>query len=114
MLHLEIAKGLRDRGHDVLHATEADQARADDREILERVIQENRILITFDQHFGNWAVLPLDRHPGVIRLCLDDAKHQEVVEILTAFLEDLDADAFINFLAIITESNVRWINTAKE
>ena len=35
---------------------------------MERVIAEGRTLITLDEHFGDWAVLPLNKHPGVIRV----------------------------------------------
>jgi len=68
MFPLDVAQGLRGDGYDVLRVSETGQDRADDRQILRRAISENRILITLDEHFGNWVVLPLRRHPGVIRL----------------------------------------------
>ena len=68
MIPLEVARELREQGHDVLRGSETGQNRADDLQILEKAISENRILITLDEHFGDWVVLPLSRHPGVIRL----------------------------------------------
>ena len=37
-------------------------------ELLNKAIAENRILVTLDENFGDWVVLPLSEHPGVIRL----------------------------------------------
>ena len=68
MLRLDVARALRNEGHDVMRASEVGQARADDNEILEKAIAENRILVTLDEHFGDWVILPLRKHSGVIRL----------------------------------------------
>ena len=59
MLRHEVAQALRDEGHDVLRATEVGQARADDDQILQKAISENRVLVTLDEHFGDWVILPL-------------------------------------------------------
>ena len=55
MLRMEVAQALRNAGHDTVRTSETGQSRADDREVLEKAIDENRILITFDKHFGDWA-----------------------------------------------------------
>lgn len=67
-LRFELAELLRSHGHDVVRAAETGQARADDALVLERAVGEERILITLDEHFGDWVVLPLSKHPGVIRV----------------------------------------------
>ena len=68
MLQLDVARALYDEGHDVMRASEVGQARADDYEILQKAIAKNRILVSLDEHFGDWVILPLSKHPGVIRL----------------------------------------------
>jgi len=68
MFRRDVAQALLGEGHDVMRASEVGQARADDHEILQKAITENRILITLDEHFGDWVILPLSKHPGVIRL----------------------------------------------
>ncbi len=35
--------------------------------------RENRILLTLDEHFGDWVILPLKKHPGVIRIKVNPA-----------------------------------------
>jgi predicted nuclease of predicted toxin-antitoxin system len=56
MLRLEVAQTLCDEGHDVVRASEVGQARADDQQILQKAIDENRILITLDQHFSKVSI----------------------------------------------------------
>jgi predicted nuclease of predicted toxin-antitoxin system len=68
MLRHEVAQALRDEGHDVLRATDVGQARADDDQILQKAISENRVLVTLDEHFGDWVILPLSEHSGVSAL----------------------------------------------
>ena len=65
MFGVDVAQALRKEGHNVLRASEIQQSRADDRQILERAITENRLLVTLDEHFGDWVVLPLSQHPGI-------------------------------------------------
>jgi predicted nuclease of predicted toxin-antitoxin system len=65
-LRTEVSCALRGEGYDIVRASEVGQARADDAQILSRAMADGRILVTLDEHFGNWAVLPLKRHPGVI------------------------------------------------
>ena len=63
MFRLEVAQVLQKEGYDVLRASETGLARADDYQILQKAISENRVLITLDEHFGDWVILPLSRHP---------------------------------------------------
>ena len=64
MLRLNVAQALRVEGHDVMRASGFGQARSDDYEILQKAIAENRILVTLDEHFGDWVILPLSKHPS--------------------------------------------------
>jgi predicted nuclease of predicted toxin-antitoxin system len=112
MFRVELAQKLWAEGHDVLRAKELDQATADDAEILLKVIEIQRILITLDEHFGNWAVLPLSKQPGVIWLKIHPATTTEAVKLLVPFLAKHHPDEFQNHLVILSRSTERWINTA--
>lgn len=68
MMQKYVAEMLSRDGYDVVRASEMGQSRDDDLSILEKAVSERRTLVTLDDHFGDWAVLPLDRHAGVIRL----------------------------------------------
>jgi len=114
MLRVDVAETLRDEKYDVLRAHETGQARADDKEILEKAIEENRILITLDEHFGDWVILPLSKHPGVIRLKVDPTTSKNIIELLLPFLRLHRFDQFKNRLVILSPKRVKWIYTAPE
>ena len=112
MFGLDVAQALRDQGYDVLRASETGNARADDQQILQEAIFENRILITLDEHFGDWVILPLNRHPGVIRLKVDPTASENVLNLLLPFLRLHTAHQFKDYLVIISEKRAKWIHTA--
>ncbi len=86
MFQVDVTQALREQGYDVLRASETGQARADDHLILEKAISEKRILITLDEHFGDWVVLPLSSHPGVIRVKVNPTTSEKVIKLLLHFL----------------------------
>lgn len=111
MFNLDIARTLKEEGYDVIRASETGQARADDKEILERAISENRILVTLDQHFGDWAVLPLSHHPGVVRLKVNPTTSKNVLALLVPFLHRQSPSQFKDRLVILSQQRVKWIAT---
>ena len=112
MFRLDVAQGLRNEGHDVMRASEVGQARADDNEILEKAIAENRILVTLDEHFGDWVILPLSKHPGVIRLKINPTTSKNAINLLTPFLRLHSSGQFKNQLVILSPKRAKWVYTA--
>ena len=112
MLPRDAANELRSKGYDVLRASEVGQSRADDDQILRKAITENRVLVTLDEHFGDWVVLPLSMHPGVIRLKANPTTSGNIINLLIPFLQAHDSALFQNRLIILSEKRVKWINTA--
>ena len=112
MLRLEVAQALKDEGHDVLRASEVGQARADDYQILQKAIDENRILVTLDEHFGDWVILPLSKHSGVIRLKINPTTSKNAIELLLPFLRLHSSDQFKNYLVILSPKRSKWVYTA--
>ena len=110
-LRLEVAEALRQEGHDVIRASEVGQARADDSEILQRAESARRILVTLDEHFGNWVVLPLREHFGVIRLKISPTTYVNAISLLVPFLKDHTQEQFKNNLVILSSKRARWIYT---
>lgn len=113
MFRVDVAQALRGQGYyDVIRASETGQARADDRQILQKAISEDRILITLDEHFGDWVILPLSQHPGVIRLKVNPTTSEKVLELLLPFLRLHTPDQFKNHLVILSAKRAKWIFTA--
>jgi len=112
IFRVEVARALRDAGHDVLRASECGQARADDHEILQKAITDNRVLVTLDEHFGDWVILPLSEHPGVIRLKVNPTTSANVFELILPFLRLYSSDKFEDHLVIVSSRRVKWVQTA--
>lgn len=112
MLHADLAAVLREHGHDVVRASEVGQARADDAEILERASLTDRIVVTLDKDFGDWVVLPLDRHLGVIRLKVHPPLVADMAGVLLPFLGSHRQEQFCDHLIILSRQSARWVKTA--
>lgn len=113
MFRVELAERLRSAGHDVLRASEIGQSRADDALILEQATQDERTLITLDEHFGDWVVLPLSKHFGVIRVKAHPPTTENVATLLLPFLSSHSQSEFRDRLVILSSNRVRWIRTAE-
>ena len=113
MFRVEVADSLRAQGYDVLRASEAGQQRADDQAILQKAIAEQRTLITLDEHFGDWVILPLNEHPGVIRLRINPTTSHNAIQLLLPFLRRHSQQQFTNHLVIVSSKREKWIHTAE-
>ena len=114
MFQLDLANLLRLQGHDVLCAFEAGQQTADDAAVLRLAIREDRILVTMDEHFGHWAILALDKHPGVIRLKAHPTTTANIAKLLLPFLASNSQEDLRDHLVIISPRAERWIRTSGE
>ncbi len=111
MIDTAVAAKLRERGYDVVRVAEIGMSRADDDAILKRAIIDRRILVTLDEHFGNWCVLPLSAHTGVIRVKANPAVTENILSVLLPFLSANQTSVFANRLAIVGANRCRWITT---
>jgi predicted nuclease of predicted toxin-antitoxin system len=112
MFRVEVAQRLYDEGYDVLRTSETQQGRSDDQQILQKAITENRLLITLDEHFGDWVILPLSKHPGVIRIKVYPTTSERILTLLMPFLRKHTQDQFRDHLVILSEKRAKWIHTA--
>jgi predicted nuclease of predicted toxin-antitoxin system len=112
MFMVDVAQALREEGYDVLRAAEIQQNRADDQHILMKAINENRMLVTLDEHFGDWVILPLSQHPGVIRIKVRPTTSERVLIVLLPFLRMHTQEQFKDHLVILSEKRAKWILTA--
>jgi predicted nuclease of predicted toxin-antitoxin system len=112
MFRVDVAQALRGEGYDVLRASEIQQGRHDDQQILQTATTENRLLITLDEHFGDWVILPLSRHSGVIRIKVHPTTSERVLNLLLPFLRMHTQEQFKDHLVILSEKRAKWIHTA--
>jgi predicted nuclease of predicted toxin-antitoxin system len=107
-----VAGVLQKTGHDVECAAQAGMARPDDLEILEYCTKQDRVLVTLDEHFGDWTVAKLTAHAGVIRLKVHPTGSRNIETTLIPFLGCYAERDFRNTLVIVRPTAVRWIHTA--
>ncbi len=113
MLDEGVASVLSDCGHDVVRVGEIGLATAGDDEILARAVSDNRILVTLDEHFGDWVVLPLSHHSGVIRVKAIPTTTASVLDLLLPFFRTHESSVFIDRLVILRRNGSRWIRTSE-
>ena len=114
MIDNDVAEALKQRNIDVLRTCEIGLNRANDSEVLNKAIEEKRVLITLDEHFGDWAILPLDKHSGVIRIKVHPTTSRNIINILLPFIEKNINKSYNNYLVIVSKKGTRWINTSWE
>jgi len=68
-------------------------------------------LVTLDEHFGDWVILPLSQHPGVIRIKIHPTTSEKVLNLLLPFLRRHTQEQFKDHLVILSEKRAKWILT---
>lgn len=100
-----VAKWLREQKHDVLSIYK-DSRGLDDKSILQKAADDERILITNDKDFGELIFRDRKIHKGVILLRLDDERAANKIHVLTILLERY-ADKLENNFVVVTETTIR-------
>jgi len=65
-----LAEFLWQKGFDVKEARKVGIPGISDSRMIELARREERVLVTFDRHFANILLYPLDSHYGIIRICI--------------------------------------------
>jgi predicted nuclease of predicted toxin-antitoxin system len=113
MIDAQVADALDRQGWDVVRVSELGLASADDDQILAMAISQKRVLVTLDEHFGDWSVLPLESHPGVVRLKVSPTTSPNILALLVPFLNEHKARSYADHLVIVKPSSARWIRTSR-
>ncbi len=111
MIDIDVAQSLRDDGFDVQCTVDVNMSRAKDPEILRHCIAEHRTLVTLDEHFGDWTLVHLKKHPGVIRLKVQPTTTNNIKSLLLPFLCNHKSKKFDDQLVIVKPTGIRWIYT---
>ena len=100
-----VANWLIEKGHDVLSVYEGLRGKPDE-EVLERGVEERRIVITNDKDFGEMIYREGHAHQGVILLRLGDERSANKIAALERLLAD-HADRLAERFVVVTENRIR-------
>lgn len=101
-----VAKWLRHHDHDVISVYEQAQGSADDA-VIQRAMEEGRILITNDKDFGEKVYRDRRSHCGVILLRLEDERPVSKIAVLSHLL-DLYEGRLQGSFVVVSEQRVRF------
>ena len=77
---------------------------ASDEEIVQKAIEENRVIVTNDKYFGRLA--GFNKLPGMILLRLSDESIENKVKIVS-FILTSHSDAVLGNVIIVSETKIR-------
>jgi len=98
----EVARLLKEAGHDAIHVGDIELLSAPDPEIMQAAAKEDRILLTADADFGALLALGSLASPSVLLLrSADHLRSNEQAELIATNLpqitEDLEKGAIVSF-----------------
>jgi predicted nuclease of predicted toxin-antitoxin system len=96
---------LRDRGHDVSWIRESSPG-ASDEEVIRKAVNEQRVIITFDKDFGEFAVLrPGPLPAGIVLFRIVMGSPSSIAATISATLAS--RDDWPGHIAVVDSSRIR-------
>lgn len=106
-LPVELAADLESLGHEAHGVIQEQLAGADDPTIMQRVQQEERVLLTMDKGFGNLDHYPPQRHAGIVVFRPSRSGRGYVLKFIRQYLPKLLSLPLAGRLAVVSEAGVR-------
>jgi len=100
-----VAKWLRMQNHDVISVYDEIRG-ADDRDVIQKAFEQDRILITNDKDFAELVFREKKPHKGIILLRLENERTANKISVLKHLLEKYQKSIPGSFI-VVTETNVR-------
>ena len=101
-----VARWLREQNHEVFSVY--DEARGlDDDKVIQKALEEERILITNDKDFGEKVYRDGRLHRGIILLRLQDERSTSKIKMLSNLLNTY-SDRIPNAFLVVTEKRVKF------
>ena len=100
-----VAQWLRQQNHDVVSVFDEIKG-VDDKEVIKKANEQNRILITNDKDFGELVFREKKQHKGVILLRLENERAVNKIAVLKRLLEKYENSLHGHFI-VVTENTVR-------
>ncbi len=105
----KIAVWLTQQGHNALHASQCELARASDATIMQQARRERRILITADLDFPRLFALTHAEDPGLILLRGGNYTEAETSALVHRVLQTIPLSELTRSLVVIDHTRIRKI-----
>ena len=102
-----VAAWLTEQGHDAVHAAAKGLAQAPDSELLDRAVQEERIVITADTDFPQLLALSRAATPGVILFRGGGYTAAEMIDLLRKMLTTASSDDLSTSVCVVDRRQIR-------
>ena len=102
-----LAQWLLSQGHDAIHATNVDLARAPDTEIMARAKHDDRIVVTADLDYPRILALSTADRPAVILFRGGDWSESESVARLRVLLAIVPENELTSSLVVVEKARIR-------
>jgi len=106
-ISMRIVHWLRSKGHDVIHLREQNLHALTDREIFDKAIAEDRIILTFDLDFGEIVALSKGRRVSLILFRLRNTTTPFVIKRLNAVISESAEIPGEGYIIIVEETRYR-------
>lgn len=102
-----VARWLRQRGHDAIHASAVGLEQSSDVDVLARAARENRIIITADLDYPQLLWLAGAEGPGLILFRGGMYAAQTILERLDRILEAIPSQEMSRGIVVVDQQRVR-------
>lgn len=106
-IYIATIRLLRDLGYDVITIKELNLNSLSDEKVLGLAKKENRLLVTFDQDFGNIFKFPLGTYPGIIIIKVKPQTIENTNSLLQKFLKKTSPKIISKALVVIDKKKTR-------
>lgn len=103
----DLAMWLKQLGHDAVHASQIGLDQADDKVIIRRAKQENRVVVTADLDFPRLLALTGADGPGIVLFRGGNYSEREMLELINRVLTSAPLEELPRSVTVVDKARIR-------
>lgn len=103
----QLARWLKEKGYDAVHASDIGLYKIKDKEILEVARKQNRVIITADLDFPQLLAISHAKDPGIILFRGGNYNEQEMLTLLQRVLDNVKEEKISNSITVVDKTRIR-------